>query len=191
MSRVKILNAAADVFSTHGYQRASMDEIAMQANVAKGTLYYHFSGKAQLFQTLVTEGMSELVAKIRSDLNTDVTLEEQIKRIVQHHLDLYLDNGALARIVFYELSNGLEDEVLENIQQIHQEYIRFLTEVLEMGRAEGMLRSVNSRLAAVGIIGMIEHVCAEFLTEGEHLAREQLEEVIITIVTSGLIRKVE
>lgn len=72
------------------------------------------------------------VDKIRSDLKKDVALEDQIKRIIRHHLDLYLDNSALARIIFHELSSSLEDEVQEKIQQIHREYIGFLIVIADM-----------------------------------------------------------
>ncbi|MDF2714328.1 MAG: transcriptional regulator, TetR family protein, partial [Paenibacillus sp.] len=49
MSRNKVLQAAIGVFAEQGYHQASMDDIALKADVAKGTLYYHFSGKSELF----------------------------------------------------------------------------------------------------------------------------------------------
>jgi AcrR family transcriptional regulator len=54
VSREKIIDAAAIIFSRSGYHRASMDEIARTAGVAKGTLYYNFPSKAGLFKAVVT-----------------------------------------------------------------------------------------------------------------------------------------
>jgi len=53
--REKTLIAAGLVFSKKGFYRATMDEIAQEAAVAKGTLYYNFSGKSRLFAATAIE----------------------------------------------------------------------------------------------------------------------------------------
>ncbi|GGI45795.1 TetR family transcriptional regulator [Paenibacillus marchantiophytorum] len=187
MSKEKIIHAAVDVFSENGYHRASMDEIALRANVAKGTLYYHFPGKAQLFKTLVVEGFQEVIDKIRADLQANLTLEEQIRRIVRHNLDLFLESSGLAHIVFNELSNGIDQEVLEELKNLRIDYIHFLAEVLEEGKQEGLLRDVNCKLAAAGIVGMLDSAANYFMSNRHELSREHMERFFYTIITSGLI----
>lgn len=54
--RDRILNAAAELFIQHGYRRASLDDVAARAGVAKGTVYLYFASKADL-----------LVASLRSE----------------------------------------------------------------------------------------------------------------------------
>ncbi|OPH48822.1 TetR family transcriptional regulator [Paenibacillus ferrarius] len=186
MSKVKIIHAAVDVFSENGYHRASMDEIALRANVAKGTLYYHFPGKAQLFKTLVVQGFQEVIDKIRADLQADLTLEEQIRRIVRHNLDLFLESSGLAHIVFNELSNGIDQEVLEELKKLRIDYIHFLAEVLEEGKQEGVLRDVNCQLAAAGIVGMLDSAANYFMSNTHELSRDHMERFFYTIITSGL-----
>ncbi|NQX68753.1 TetR/AcrR family transcriptional regulator [Paenibacillus alba] len=186
MSKVKIIHAAVDVFSKNGYHRASMDEIALRANVAKGTLYYHFPGKAQLFKTLVIQGFQEVIDKIRADLQANLTLEEQIRRIVRHNLDLFLESSGLAHIVFNELSNGIDQEVLEELKKLRIDYIHFLAEVLEEGKQEGVLRDVNCKLAAAGIVGMLDSAANYFMSNTHELSREHMERFFYTIITSGL-----
>ncbi|KRF03405.1 TetR family transcriptional regulator [Paenibacillus sp. Soil766] len=186
MSKEKIIHAAIEVFSEKGYHRASMDEIALRANVAKGSLYYHFPGKAQLFKTLVKEGFQEIIDRIRTDLNANLSLDEQIKRIIRHNLELFLDSSNLAHIVFNELSNGIESEVLEELKQLKVDYIHFLSGVLEEGKREGVLRDVDCNLAAAGIIGMLESAC-KYLDNKNEMSRELIERFFYTIITSGLL----
>ena len=45
-----IFEAAIKVFSECGYNGAIMDDIASRAGVAKGTLYYHFASKEEIFK---------------------------------------------------------------------------------------------------------------------------------------------
>lgn len=49
----QILNGAREVFLSHGYDGASMDQIAKTAGVSKGTLYVYFPGKEALFRELI------------------------------------------------------------------------------------------------------------------------------------------
>lgn len=51
-TRQQILNAAARLFSKHGYENSSVDQIAEEADVAKGTLYYNFKSKEEIVLAL-------------------------------------------------------------------------------------------------------------------------------------------
>ena len=53
--RQAILDGAGRVFAEHGYEGASMAAITAEAGVSKGTVYHHFSGKAELFGAYVAE----------------------------------------------------------------------------------------------------------------------------------------
>jgi AcrR family transcriptional regulator len=62
--------AALRVFARRGYQHAGVDEIAAEAGYSKGALYWHFSGKQELLETLLKERvdapMREMVALLES-----------------------------------------------------------------------------------------------------------------------------
>ena len=51
--RRQILDGALQVFTSHGFDAASMNEIAAAANVSKGTLYVYFEDKEHLFVDLI------------------------------------------------------------------------------------------------------------------------------------------
>ncbi len=51
----KILNVAATIFSKFGFHKTTVDEIARAAHKAKGSVYYHFKSKEELFQGVVDE----------------------------------------------------------------------------------------------------------------------------------------
>ena len=50
--RVVIQDAALRVFGQYGYRRTSMDDIAREAGIAKGTIYLSFASKEEVFQAL-------------------------------------------------------------------------------------------------------------------------------------------
>jgi len=69
-ARRELLAAAADVFVARGFHDASVDEVAERAGYAKGTVYWHFAGKEDLFLALVEERVHrpvrEMIELLRS-----------------------------------------------------------------------------------------------------------------------------
>lgn len=60
-TRQDILTAAARVFSTHGVAKTSLNDIAKEAGVTRGAIYWHFENKTDLF--------NELWMALESDIN--------------------------------------------------------------------------------------------------------------------------
>ncbi|TCZ73219.1 TetR/AcrR family transcriptional regulator [Paenibacillus albiflavus] len=192
MSKEKIIPAAIEVFSENGYHRASMDEIAMRAQVAKGTLYYNFPSKSQLFKMVVKAGFEDIMRRTEADLNASLSLEEMILRVIRHHLDLFLESHHVAHIVFNEISNGIEQDVLDELKQLRRQHLNFLAKILEEGKCDdNLLRDVDSNLAAASIVGTIESTCNYYLSHQDEYSRQDLEHFIFTIITKGLFTSIE
>lgn len=58
-TRTKILDAAARVFSKHGFSGTSLDLVAADAGMTKGAVYWHFSSKSDLFAALCEHQLSQ------------------------------------------------------------------------------------------------------------------------------------
>ena len=56
----KIFETAMKLFAEKGYEATSVEEITATVGVAKGTLYYHFSSKEEIYNFLIEEGMKLL-----------------------------------------------------------------------------------------------------------------------------------
>ena len=59
-TRDKILRVAARIFGKYGFQKTTMDEVARTAHKAKGSVYYHFRSKEDLFLAVVSEEIERL-----------------------------------------------------------------------------------------------------------------------------------
>ena len=64
----KIILAAISEFAKDGFEKASIDAIALKAKVAKGTVFYHFKSKNELFEEIVAEGQERLEAIIKDKI---------------------------------------------------------------------------------------------------------------------------
>lgn len=80
-TKESILNVANKLFSRFGFHKTSMDEIAKIARKAKGSLYYHFAGKEELFKEVVSIEMTNLKNQLTIVVdNADLRATEKIKK---------------------------------------------------------------------------------------------------------------
>ncbi|SCY58166.1 TetR/AcrR family transcriptional regulator [Desulfoluna spongiiphila] len=187
IKRKQILNAAATIFSQKGFHQARMDEIALMANVAKGTLYYNFSSKSLLFAATVTEGMEGIVRQIRTELVSDLPFPEHFQLLVTSIVRLYLQHSDLAHIIFNEISSGIDDAVLVEIERVRSRFIEFIAEMIEKGQKKGYIKPIDLKLSAVALAGIIDSVCSHLLQHPDEATEEQAVATLHDMLSTGLL----
>ena len=78
----KIFETSMKLFAEKGYESTSIEEITATVGVAKGTLYYHFSSKEEIFNFLVEEGIKLLQNSIDIKTAKRNNYIDKIKAIV-------------------------------------------------------------------------------------------------------------
>ncbi|WP_319526395.1 TetR/AcrR family transcriptional regulator [uncultured Desulfosarcina sp.] len=182
----KILAAAIAVFSRKGFHQATMDDIAGAAGVAKGTLYYNYDSKSALFSVAITDGIDEMIATVRDAMTSDLPFHQHLRKLVELNIGLYLKHSDLTRIVFNELTSGMDAGVLAEIEQTRQRYVAFMADQLRIGRDQGYLRPMDLDLAAVGLVGLVENLCAHHLKNPRRAPKEKIVETLYTLLSRGL-----
>lgn len=84
--RDQILCGARTIFRAKGYDGASMETIAREAGVSKGTLYVYFSNKEELFKTLILEERLDQPETIIEAVGPFGNIEEDLRRIGRAYL---------------------------------------------------------------------------------------------------------
>jgi AcrR family transcriptional regulator len=75
-TRQRLLQAAGEVFAQRGYERASLDDVAIAAGLTKGAVYSSFAGKDDLFYALMRERIDERLALVTEAVERDATVRE-------------------------------------------------------------------------------------------------------------------
>jgi AcrR family transcriptional regulator len=73
----RILQAARKVFAQHGYHGATIGEIADEAGLSNGAVYYNFANKEDLFLALLDEWRTELIGDIETAVGRPGTAEPE------------------------------------------------------------------------------------------------------------------
>jgi AcrR family transcriptional regulator len=184
----QILAAAGRIFSDKGFHQAKMDEIALEAGVAKGTLYYNFSSKSTLFSATVTEGLNRIMTAVDRSMESDLPFPEHFHSIVATLIRLYVANREVTRIYANEMSSGIDDRVLKEVKAVRQRFTDFLEENLKTGQEKGYLKPLSPRLSALAITGIVDTLAGHCLEQPDQDSLEEIIETVFSILSTGMVR---
>jgi TetR/AcrR family transcriptional regulator len=145
-----ILAAALELGALHGISGTTMDEVAERAGVAKGSVYYNFSSKDQLFGELITSGVSTLAETLRG-ARLAASGFASIAAMVTQMLSLIADNRALAKLMAAEIFRT-DRAWQESLFTLRREALSEIEAALEPLVPAGTPES-DRRLMAGGIFG--------------------------------------
>ena len=155
MVRDKIIDAAAIIFSQKGYHSASMDEIAQAAGVAKGSLYYHFHGKAELFTAVICEGIAAIRRQVETALASATDIKDIFSAFIACNLQASDDYTDLTELIMKEWMDDWDQEAVKKIKQAKEDYIRYAASLIDEGVQEGLLKPCDSYAAAVAYFSFL------------------------------------
>lgn len=164
--QLKLLDAAASAFTTHGFNAASIDLIAHQANVTKGSVYYYYRSKGELFFAVHKRAMSvNLQAQI--PIYEDGSLEPSLKlfRMVRQHALLMMEHLNYQKVVVQGIerhrhasTTPQEREAFEEALVMRRAYEDMFHQVIRSGVAAGKYVDANTSFATKAILGALNWI---------------------------------
>jgi AcrR family transcriptional regulator len=157
-ARVRILDAALRLIGEHGLAALSMDDLAIQAEVSRATLYRLFPGKTALFTSLMHEyspldPVSELLS-VRRIEPPDAVMPEIARTVYRTFYAAGESRIGILRALFFEISS-LAPDTAEAAQEVLQTMVGSLVTYLMEQMQVGRLRQMHPLLALQSFIGPI------------------------------------
>jgi TetR/AcrR family transcriptional regulator len=156
--RCCILDAAERVFLHKGLTAATMEEIAQEAEVSKGTLYLYFKGKDDLYLTIAVRALAALVDLFEQTVTLGGTGLERVERLLQAHVRFALVHTDRFRIatswVTADYSVSDQSPQFSEYRALVARIFERGVESIELGKQDGSLRSdLDSPRLAVQLWG--------------------------------------
>ena len=153
-----IFETAMKLFAERGYDGTSVQDITDLAGVAKGTLYYHFSSKEEIFEFLVTEGMKLLENSIEIKIsNLDNSLDK-LRAIVLIQIKIFYKYNDLMNIILKEIwGNGSRSKLCQTRMC---QYVNKVEGIIAEGIKKGEIINNPPEVIASGLIGYVASVYA-------------------------------
>ena len=149
----KIFETSMKLFAEKGYDATSIEEITATVGVAKGTLYYHFSSKEEIFNFLVEEGMKLLQNSIAIKTDKLNNYIDKIKAIVLIQIKIVVKYEDLITILLTQLW-GQEIRNKKCKEHIF-EYINTIENIVRQGMECGQIKKGDPKAIASEIYGLI------------------------------------
>ena len=149
----QILEAALGVFSKHGFDRATIPDIAREAGIAVGTIYNYYESKRELLVAIANKYVMEPFAEIIKHGNTEDDTAF-ITKIMENRLNFGLENIGTFLPMFNEvqkddeLRQAFSENVLGPVMNVIENFIRTRTK-------DGAFRKTNTHLSTRAVAGMI------------------------------------
>ncbi len=142
----KIFETSMKLFAEKGYDATSIEEITATVGVAKGTLYYHFSSKEEIFQFLVEEGVKLLTNSITIKTAKLTNSLDKIKAIVLIELKVLVKYESFMTIILSEIwGTGARSKMCRDYVF---SYIQMIQEIVEEGMKKNEIIEADANVIA-------------------------------------------
>jgi len=150
--RRQILNAARKLLFKKGLSSISVNQIARQAELAVGTIYFYFRSKEEIFAVLQEEGLELLLQDVRRALDSGADARESLHNIAQAYLNFSREHKSYFDVINYFLSAGdvvFTADIKQQIDQQGNRVLLIVEQALKAGVAQGQFRPMNTRRHAL------------------------------------------
>lgn len=169
-TRRQLLDAALVVIGDKGYSAATVDEIVEVAGVSKGVAYYHFKSKAAMAESILEEGIGDLIEGFERIAAEASTAPVALTGMIEQFATRIFENKAFGRFFVSELWR--EGRVWSDSMRGYEERLLAVLEgQLARGQRENIIRpEIDPAFEAVALIGMVLTTTLYYIAEDGPLA---------------------
>tara|TARA_B100000686_G_C16617347_1_gene877229 strand:+ start:231 stop:905 length:675 start_codon:yes stop_codon:yes gene_type:complete len=182
----QIIDAAAKLFEEKGYEGTSIQDIANEVGILKGSMYYYIDTKEDLLFSIMQQSHSGALALIEEISKLEVDALTRIYALVKKHVTLFAQDHTITSVFFREF-RALSEERSEVIKGAGYAYVLFLNSLILEAQKEGLSsKDLDSKKATMAAVGMLNAMSFWYKPEGswtsEEIGNEYAELAVMAIV---------
>ena len=183
-----IVDVAQRLFAKYGFKKTTIDEIAHSAHIAKGSIYYYFDSKEDIFRAVLDKENRLWSQKVREVINRASTPQEKLRAY------LVTRTKYLSKLTnFY---SALREEYLEHyafIENMRKRYFReeieIVKAILEEGVKKGIFKVEELGLMAFVIVAALKGLEYPWTMEIPMPDIEKSIDFLLKMSFNGLLKK--
>jgi AcrR family transcriptional regulator len=151
-SAERILDAADRLLARYGYRKMTVDDLAREAGIGKGTVYLSFDSKSDVALACIDRMVARLLDRLQAIASGPGTPEQKLRRMlverVMHRFDYARPHSASVD----ELLASIRPRLLERRDGYFRAEARALAAVMDAGRHSGQLAVADTAAAARALV---------------------------------------
>lgn len=167
----KILNAAIDVISDKGLDKASISDIVKKAGIAQGTFYLYFSSKNALIPAIAESLLTTTIEGIQEKIQGKENFWDVLEVVIDETFNI---TDAYKNIIVLCYSGLAIDYSMEKWESIYQPYYNWLEDLINKAiKNNQILSDINVKWTARVMINLVENAAERFYIS--HVQDDTLE----------------
>lgn len=180
-----ILDSAGSVFAELGFYKATISQIAAKAGVADGTLYLYFKNKDDILYQYISYKTDVVFEKMRAAVEHGKNSEEKLRLLIRCHLEEFQNDKNMA-VIFQSEVRYLRD-IQSQIKDISKMYLDLLSEIIEQGQIEGIMRQdLFVGLVKRFILGAVEGVISTWVSADGRYDLVSMADPLVDLYLKGV-----
>lgn len=154
------------MFAKQGFHASTISQIARQAGVADGTIYLYFKNKEDILVQFFNYKTRLVFRRFREVVDRSDTAREKLTALIYTHLEEFRKDRDMA-VVYQDETHRKFRPAEVQIREMAKMYLDIVTEIVELGQAEGTIRKdLYLGLVKRFILGAVDEVIRTWLYSG-------------------------
>ena len=180
----EVLHSAANIFFAKGFHATSIEDVARDVGMLKGSLYYYIRSKEDLLFQLLLAGIEDGDSYIAQHIDPEGEPVEQLERAIRAQIDYIIQNKVPFGLFLHEF-DSLSGKRQHKVISVMSRYNNRFVELVKRGQERGKLIDGEPWLIVNGILGMCNWLYRWYDTE--HVSSpEQVKQVFVNLLFNGL-----
>ena len=188
--RNALLHAAVQVFGEHGFDCATMEQIAQRADVAKGTTYLYYRSKQSIYDAALSHGLAGLDERTRDAIDRAPNLRQAIPAFVTARARYFVEHRDFFRMYVAAVARQITSARPRpsEFQALVDRQIGRLEQAISKAVARREIRHVDAAAAAQAIFDLTRGFAARAVMSDTGLDLQREAEFVSALVWKGLAR---
>ena len=187
--RDEILAAAKKVFARNGFHDTTIADIAKEAELAYGSVYWYFDSKDDLFRQLIAVeeyGLRTHVAVALAKSGTQFGFAEApFRASLRATFEFFDANPATAKLLFRD-AYSLDSRFDKQLGGIYERFIDDIEMLIAAAQNRGDVLAAPPRLVAYMLTALIGHMAHRRLSTDDGISASEAADLVVTLVVKGL-----
>jgi len=186
--RTALLESARRIFGRAGFENATMEAIAKDADVAKGTVYLYYPSKRAIYDAAIEGCMAELEELTRARVEAAGSLREAIATLVATRLEFFQRQQDFFRMYIAEIGRSLTQPRAARSRYVTRldRQTQILQRAIARAVTRGEVRAVDPGAAAQAVFDMTRGLVARHLLEQGRQDPARDVEFLTNLIWTGL-----
>ena len=183
----EVLNSAANLFYTKGFHGTTIEDVARDVGMLKGSLYYYITSKEDLLYQLLLTVIERGDAYIAGRIDPHGEPVEQLKNAIEAQVDLIIENQVRVGLFFHEF-DALPVKRQEKVLAVMSRYNNRFVDLVRRGQEDGKFVEGESWLIVNGLLGMCNWIYRWYHAEHPTDAAA-VKKVFVNMILNGIVKK--